>query len=388
MRSSSLVVSLCALITLGGCAYFIPPDPNAPRHNTVLGGPRRPQLNLIGEPLSAVPSPTNAPTVSSAPVEPVVVSAQNYAPAPTLPPVDAAVKAQAERELQASAVRALPQENQQFQVAGNYPALDSVPPRPALTGVDSAQSRLSATQADLERERAEAEQRKETLARDAAAEPSLLSPTAPAALPVPAAQPTPQAQPVAPATLPPATLPADTRRTPASGGANLAPLTAEPRLAAAGPAPRITFPEPQPQPSAALPATPVFAPPAPLTVANLAPTRAIPAQQPTPAAVPAPVAAPVASAPTLTPRIALRPPVDYEANSVTAPLAPSPSPAPFDGISVQPGDFNPLTGGQHSSLVTPSQGSPTRYNVSHNGSLAEYASSEAIASSRYGANRR
>lgn len=407
MRSSSLFVSLCAIITLSGCAYIIPPDPSTPRHNTVLGGPRRPQLNLISGPLSALPTQPSAPTVAAAPVEPVAVTAQNYAPAaaPALPPVDPAVRAQAERELQASSVRALPPENQQFQVAGNYPALDSVPPRPALSGADSAQSRLSTTQSDLERERVEADLRKATLARDAAAEPSMLAPASSVALPVPVALPTPQAQPAVPAavpggaptSLPPATIPADPRRAPTPGGANLAPIAPEPRMAAATPAPRITFPEPQPQSNAALPATPAFAPPAPLTVASLdaparQPARTTPAQQPAPATVPmpvpVPVAAPVPSASTQAPRITLRPPVDYEATPVNLQLSPAPSPVPFGGITVQPGDFNPLTGGQHSSLVAPTQGNPIERSVTSSGSLAEYASSEAIAPSRYGTNRR
>lgn len=391
MRSLPLFIPLCALITLNGCAYFIPPDPNVPRHNTVLGGPRRPQLNLISAPLSALTAQPNAPTVAAAPVEPVAVTAQNNAPA--LPPVDAAVKAQAERELQANAVRALPPENQQFQVAGNYPALDAVPPRPALTGTDSAQSRLSTTQSDLERERVEAQQRKDALARDAAAEPSLLSPVAPAAAPSsPGTAPS-----AAPTNLPPATLPTDPRRTPGSGGASLLPLTPETPVASASPAPRITLTEPQPYPGTALPAVPTFAPPAPLTVASLAaperqPVRAVPSQQPAPDAVPmpipVPVTAPVASTSTQAPRITLRPPVDYEATPVNSQLSPAPSPVPFGGITVQPGDFNPLTGGQHSSLAVPTQGSTIERSVTSGGTLAEYASSEAIAPSRYGVNRR
>lgn len=395
MRSSTLFVPLCAIITLSGCAYIIPPDPNTPRHNTVLGGPRRPQLNLISGPLSSLPAQPNAPTVAAAPVEPVAVTAQNYAPAaaPALPPVDPAVRAQAESELQASSVRALPPENQQFQVAGNYPPLDSVPPRPALTGSDSAQSRLSTTQSDLERERVEAQQRKETLARDAAAEPSLLTPS------VPAAASTGQgiAPSAAPTNLPPATLPTDPRRAPASGGASLAPLTPETPVASSSPAPRITLTEPQPYPGTALPAVPAFAPPAPLTVASLAaperqPVRVAPAQQPAPAVVPAPIpvptAAPVAGVNTQAPRITLRPPVDYESTSTNPEFNPASTASPFGGITVQPGDFNPLTGGQHSSLAVPPQGSPIQHSVTSSGALAEYASGEAIAPSRYGVNRR
>jgi hypothetical protein len=61
---------------------------------------------------------------------------------------------------------------------------------------------------------------------------------------------------------------------------------------------------------------------------------------------------------------------------------------PFDGITVQPGDFNPLAGGKLSSLEPAFQDNPIRQSVSTNASLAEYASSEAIAPSRYGVNPR
>lgn len=91
MRFSRVILSLCVIATVNGCALFIPPEQNAPRNNTVLGGPRRPQLNINHAPQSALPQAADAATLASA-----------GAPAPALPPVDPAVKAKAEEALAAN----------------------------------------------------------------------------------------------------------------------------------------------------------------------------------------------------------------------------------------------------------------------------------------------
>lgn len=309
MRFTPVFVPLCvALTALGGCAFIIPPEENAPRHNTVLGAPRRPQLNLNLAPQSALPARAD------------VVAANNAAPA--IPSVDPAVAAQAQREIAAvdaasqavvaSALpapgadglgeRRVPVENAQFQVAGNYPALDSVPPRPQLTGPDSAAARLSATNADLERDRASANANADALARDAAAEPSLLNQVPPASALPPALVPSPS----------------EIRRPPNDNGASAAP--------AAAPSP-VTV-------RTALPASAAFAPPPPngnLARVEVAPPPAVRAVN-----APAPVVA-GARAP-----IILRPPVETVA-AVPPPVTLSiPAPAQRTGPNVKPGDFDPL----------------------------------------------
>ncbi len=348
------VLTLASLaVVLNGCAYIIPPENNAPRHNTVIGPTRAPQLNKgASRPQSALDPRSNfgggaglSSGVAAIPGD-----------APRFPPVDAATKARAERELAlgaspvvpvasaplappvaptyvadsasgpgfpvggsvvnaaapSSLPRQVPIENQPFQVAGNYPVLNAVPPRPPITGPDSARERLSATQADLEREREEAARRQAILARDAAAEPSF----APAPAPSPVSQP-PSASPQ-PA-LPPRS---DLRRPLGNPGdvvASYRAPTAAPAISS--PAPRITLPTSAQQ-------SPGFSPPHPLSgqLASVAAPR-----YPTyPAAVnasPAPVPLPtvghlVGAAPALAP-IVLVPP---------ASLAPN----------VRPGDFNPL----------------------------------------------
>jgi hypothetical protein len=263
MRFSRVILSLCVIATVNGCALFIPPEQNAPRNNTVLGGPRRPQLNINHAPQSALPQAADAATLASA-----------GAPAPALPPVDPAVKAKAEEALAANTTppaptaaatpvavaaasnplgeRRVPVENAQFQVAGNYPALDSVPPRPQLTGPDSAASRLSATQEELERSRADATKQAETLGRDAAAEPSLLNELPKTNNPAPALAP----QPVPSSN--------EIRRAPTGNGASAEPvMNAAPVAASSEPAPRIMLPVVANNAPPALPSGPTFAPPPP-----------------------------------------------------------------------------------------------------------------------------
>ncbi|MBX9726398.1 MAG: hypothetical protein K2X09_03955, partial [Rickettsiales bacterium] len=219
MRFSRVILSLCTIVTVNGCAFIIPPEQSVPRNNTVVGEPRRPQLNL-----NRAPQSTLTPRAGDA------VIADNASS--QLPPVDPAVQAKAQQELAASSnmpapsataaatggdalgARRIPAENQQFQVAGNYPSFDGVPARPPLVGPDSAQSRLSATQSDLERARGDAATRAEALSRDAAAEPSLLNEQPKSSNTVP---------PLAPAIVPDNS---SIRRTPGGNGASAVPASA------------------------------------------------------------------------------------------------------------------------------------------------------------------
>ena len=328
MRFSRVILSFCAVATLNGCAFLIPPEQSAPRNNTVLGEPRRPQLNLNRAPQSSLTPRTDSATVA------------NNA-APVLPAVDPAIQAKAEQELATSnntaapiapataadalGARRIPTENQQFQVAGNYPSFDGVPARPALVGPDSAQSRLSATQADLERARADAATRAETLGRDAAAEPSLLN-----------VQPSPDTS-VAP--LAPTTVPAngEVRRVPNGNGASAAPVPAMAPVANNTPA--------------SLPATPNFAPPAPLGKLASVNVDAAPAVR----AVGQQVAyAPAAARYSAPGGIVLRPPVPYEAPAPTAVSAPSAPQivAARSGPALRPGDFDPLATSDNAPIST------------------------------------
>ena len=172
MKFSSTFASFCGLVALAGCAYIIPPEDNAPRNNTVLGEPHRPQLNnAVG---ANMPQSDNTPKVT-----PVQAVAQNDLP--PLPPVDAATKAEAQQEMAQAdhslGARRVPMENAQFQVSANdYPPLTDVPERPPLNGPDSTKERLGAVRTDLEQDRANAQASSDALARDAAAEPSMLAP--------------------------------------------------------------------------------------------------------------------------------------------------------------------------------------------------------------------
>ena len=95
------------------------------------------------------------------------------APRAALPPVDGATQQYAEAVM---GPRRVPVDNAEFQISSNgYPPITSVPPAPAIKGPDSAQERLNDTKANLEADRSAAVTAAETLAKDAAAEPSLLS---------------------------------------------------------------------------------------------------------------------------------------------------------------------------------------------------------------------
>ncbi len=69
--------------------------------------------------------------------------------------------------------------------AGDYPSLHEVPPRPVLSGKESARARLSETQETLTDERAKAQDAATALDRDAAAEPSMLPSPQPASVGLP-----------------------------------------------------------------------------------------------------------------------------------------------------------------------------------------------------------
>ncbi len=166
---SSWVTAVLIGSTLSACAYIIPPEQNEPRHNIVEGGIRKPMNNPTSDKRSDL---NRNVSPMSAPVQPVQQSA--------LPPADVATQQRAQEILAASPVlgseRRIPVQNAQFQVSSNsYPAINSVPEAPVTTGPDSAQSRLKATQAELEVDRSKAVVAADTLAKDAAAEPSMLS---------------------------------------------------------------------------------------------------------------------------------------------------------------------------------------------------------------------
>jgi hypothetical protein len=282
MKFSSTFISFCGILALGGCAYIIPPEENAPRNNIVVGEPHRPQLNNNGG--------APAPQSSNAPHAPTQRVAHNDMPA--LPPVDAATQAEAQQEMAQAApvtpvtanvspslgARHVPSENAPFQVAGDYPSLMNVPERPVMTGPDSTKERLGAIQTDLQQERSDAQISKDTLARDAAAEPSMLAPMPGAPAPSITAAPLPA--PVAPKPIhlvPPgasAAAPAETQPQ--------AMLTFKPLPGNANPTPgTLNFPPPTPLNTASMPA---------YNTASAAPVMMRPAENPADAAsAPAPM---------------------------------------------------------------------------------------------------
>ena len=187
------------MLGLGGCAFLIPEDPSAPRYNSVGGERHRPQLNsmtpqgsaapiatipmaqndsdLRGVPAQpSAPMPVNAPPVQA--YQPPVQMPMNQPVAPVavvnLPPVMASDPSQT--------LRHMPVENAYTgRAAGefsfsenNYPPLSSVPPRPLVTGDDSAASRLGRVRSELENDRNHGNAERDQLNRDAASEPPLL----------------------------------------------------------------------------------------------------------------------------------------------------------------------------------------------------------------------
>ena len=209
-RSFSSVSAISTLLLACGCSYLIPENPSAPRYNTVMGERRVPMLN------------TQSMTVASA--DPMSAPVAPVSMAPVFPPVEATVRAQAEQEIASSPLpapvsapemRRVPIENTMSAAPvssaapiapmvlsrNDAPDFSSVPPRPAITGQESTAARLANVRAALERDRAAATTAKTSLARDAAAEPSMLDalPETTGALPPPAAvRMSPAAQPSAP----------------------------------------------------------------------------------------------------------------------------------------------------------------------------------------------
>ncbi len=350
MQFPKMVVRFLALAGVSvlavSCAYIIPNDPNQPRNNAVVGERHKPQMNTL------VPQSSLAPGVNP------LVNAPQVA-ARNLPPVDAATQAAAEKELAAapaavsSMERRVPIENAEFQVsAAGYPPITSVPPRPVMAEPESAKERLGEVQSTLEQDRAAAEVSKEKLARDAAAEPSMLPAPVRVDGVVPPADPVTVAPVVNGAATAPAALPSVTIPTPEAVRPGVAPVAnkpgkpeaaAEPAADAvkpevvgnfpvfpATPVPTVTAPPvaaaviSAPPSAAPMPAAPVLVappitlpPPAPLgKVAMVAP--AVPAQ-PAPAVQPVPQVVAVAPAPVQAPApVVSTPPAAQVATAVPA----------------------------------------------------------------------
>lgn len=158
---------------LAGCAWFIPPEKSTPRYNTVMGEPRRPELN---------PASGTVPVLPSADVAPVpAVTAQGNMSPPSvqvpqagMPTMEAADSDGA----QAGALaRRVPLENANTAaMAGSgYPSLNSVPPSPAMADPDAA-GRLARVRAQLEQEREDAAAQRTRLNADAVSDSSWNAP--------------------------------------------------------------------------------------------------------------------------------------------------------------------------------------------------------------------
>jgi hypothetical protein len=187
-RLTAIGMSTALLSALSACTYIIPADPSAPRYNNVLGERRtpernRPHVNAVRgsslapvaqeAPLAAMPSSAPVPEVvandlppATMPVAPVAL-----APAmPELPPVDATTRATAEKI--DPSIRQIPSENTPYNVAENR--FHTVPNYTMPVGSDAPAARMNNVRRDLESARGQADAARDALARDAAAEPSLL----------------------------------------------------------------------------------------------------------------------------------------------------------------------------------------------------------------------
>lgn len=348
---STQFISRCGavfLVTmqLSACSYLIPPNPSAPRYNEVVGERHVPLLNAQ----SAAGMASDNSNLS--------------ANAAGFPPVDQTVRVQAEQEMAAASqpvtpvtsaplpapmsdARMVPVENQtvqaapSFNVAGNhYPNLADVPPRPVITGDDSEAARLANVRAALEADRANANNAREQLAHDVAAEPSMLPPESTGTVPPPAPV---SVAPVAPpaATMPAAPMPSFT---PAPQSSN-APATI-------APVPTPVFaPPPPPSNMSALPPAVIRPVSTPMVTANVsAPSAPSFSFAPAPAVTavpPAPIVSASIAPPAPAP-IVLRPPVG-EMATATVPtpvfrVTPSqqwdaPQPVPPSA-----GGFDPMAG--------------------------------------------
>jgi len=398
----SLVGICLALFYIASCDLFVPPDNNKPRYNSVYGEKRRPELNPGG--MRYQPSQTQdarqgaieaagADATLSTPAAPLP-QAPEAAPvaAPASAPVaEPAPKPQVRREAPQeepgfwdrlafwsedeapvkdapASERRMPVENASLtataqsattapvasndlapiQMAANeYPRLDSTPERPDIAATDNTRQRLGAARADMEAERAVSEERREQVARDAAAEPSLLS-TRPDLQPKPA---NPEPLPPPPALPAGVTIPAPAPVAPAPTSSN--PVPAAP-VAKAEPAREVqiatnggsAFERLTNRPLTAPAATPQAqaVPPAPPEPQQAAPAKATaPNMQISVADAPAETKPPVAAKPI-----------------VAAPVpATAPVPTPVAKTSVAPPDASiPLTAAKEPIRLTPPPSAP------------------------------
>lgn len=331
MRFTTQLAQFLALTALtsiiSGCAYIIPEDPNQPRNNKVIGDTHRPQLNnAVG------PQSMNKPRVAPQQMAQVQVN--------DLPPVDAATQARAQQVMASNAGlpsdRRVPVENAQFQngqfqvAAAEYPPINSVPERPIMYGPGSTQERLNAVQSDLQHRRDDAAAEKEALARDAAAEPSMLS-----------------------------ALPKTDGVVPPSDPVNVAPVVPQtaPLPAAVVPAPQQLRPVVKPS-SMAAPLPPV---------ANAAPA-CIPVAAVAPRPVPQKLEPIVLKAP-LEPIVLTPPPAEEAVAPVTVP-----APKPVAAVAKPRSDFDPMAVAANAPAARAA-------------SAASYASNAYLAPSRYSDHR-
>ncbi len=345
MKFSRIAALLCA-VGLSGCAYLIPPDDNAPRNNIVVGEPHRPQLNNVTGPQSSLSAPSHD------------------AVAMNLPPVDAATQAQAQSEMAASSAmpapaglpsgRHVPAENAQMQVSSNdYPPLTSVPPRPVINGPDSAKARLGDVKTDLEQNRDQAISSKNALAKDAAAEPSMLPKTDAVVPPADAVT----ISPLPPET--PAAVPAP--------HVDATPVVAQP---VAMSQPKTMIPGSTTS-VAALPATATFAPPAPLNAAYTQPVAKITPSAPTIYTAPVQQAS---IAPVTQPTVVTRDLPPATAVAATPAMTTASAKAPV----MKQGDFDPLAAADNAPISNSSATLTTA-----TGTQSVYGGTTYLAPSRY-----
>lgn len=202
MIRTSPILSAVLLVLVGAvassCAFLIPPDPNIPRNNTVAGEERRPQLNPGGVPMLMRPEASmQRPAVVATSMPVPYTTSVSGAASPQVALAPAPVPPQ---------YRSVPVENEMaLQLAGNYPPLNTVPPRPVMDGAGSTRQELKDTRSDLESSRDAAEASKQQLEQDTMDEPTQLNavPTsgtpspAPAAVPAPSSSVVPTQTPVA-----------------------------------------------------------------------------------------------------------------------------------------------------------------------------------------------
>lgn len=261
MRSILRLIPLLP-VALSGCAFLIPPDNSVPRNNEVVGEIRRPQLNASRAAPTREPAAIAPAEGAATWVEPAPRTVANTMP--DLPPVDPQTQAVANAEVSKvmeESQRRLPAENAQIQeVAYGYPQIQNVPPRPKLSGRDSAQSRLSEAKRNLEATRVRVEGDREALAQDVAAEPWMVTPVQPGVPSVTVEGAMPPSPPPAAANIPVASVPPSTQPAP------VVPISTAPPIVA----------------GSTLPAAPEFMPPAPLSSQSAAALSATVPVQPQP----------------------------------------------------------------------------------------------------------